>query len=157
MYYISYDPKKFKEILKDNNLTIQKLTNPDSDYYCGIVSRTISRSNKCGLMTNNTYNAIMNKVDISKCVISIYHGSGMTAFSSLLDTIDHSNANEDDSDHYITDLYCPLMQNTCIGKDCALAVKLDSATVGVYDVIYRCGLVNNYGEPNIIESYPRRK
>ena len=38
------------------------------------------------------------------------------------------------------DLYCPILKSLCIGKKCALAVKLDHYNVSTYSIIWECGL-----------------
>ncbi len=54
-------------------------------------------------------------------------------------------------------LFCPILNKECIGKNCAMAIKLDHFTISAYEVIYQCGLVSthdsySFGKPHYIDS-----
>ena len=38
---------------------------------------------------------------------------------------------------------CPLIDRECMGRDCAMAVLVDSANVSAYNTYWCCGLVAN--------------
>lgn len=55
---------------------------------------------------------------------------------------------------------CPILRGPCIGRQCAMAVKLDHPNVSVYSVYWVCGLTNDgemkHRNPNVIASEARR-
>lgn len=69
MTYINYDVEKFKQILKDNDISIRSIGNPENPNYCGITSRTIGRANASGTMSLKTYTCLNSIIDISSCII----------------------------------------------------------------------------------------
>lgn len=55
---------------------------------------------------------------------------------------------------------CPILRNPCIGRNCAMAVKLDHYNVSAYSVYWVCGLTNDgemkHRQPNFIASESKR-
>ena len=52
---------------------------------------------------------------------------------------------------------CPLIDRECMGRDCALAVFVNSANVSAYNVLWCCGLVANeqvfnHGNMRVVDS-----
>lgn len=53
-------------------------------------------------------------------------------------------------------LFCPILKKECIGKKCAMAIKLDHFTISAYEVPYQCGLIvthdsYSFGKPQYID------
>lgn len=53
-------------------------------------------------------------------------------------------------------LFCPILKKECIGKNCAMAIKLDHFTISAYEVPYQCGLIvthdsYSFGKPQYID------
>lgn len=51
---------------------------------------------------------------------------------------------------------CPIRNDECLGRECAMAVKLDHPLISAYDILWVCGLVNNsdtiqLGEAHVID------
>jgi len=56
---------------------------------------------------------------------------------------------------------CPLRNDVCLGRRCALAQKVDSANVSAYCTYWTCGLVTtydsfNHGNNHYVDSESRR-
>ena len=39
---------------------------------------------------------------------------------------------------------CPLRNDVCLGRECALAQKIDTPIVSMYHVLWTCGLVTTH-------------
>lgn len=37
--------------------------------------------------------------------------------------------------------YCPFLHGECMGRECAMAVKIDHPNVSAYNVVWTCGLI----------------
>lgn len=48
----------------------------------------------------------------------------------------------------LTRKICPIKNDVCLGKECAMAVKMDHPLISAYDIVWKCGLVN---DPDILE------
>jgi len=55
---------------------------------------------------------------------------------------------------------CPILRGPCLGRQCAMAVKLDHPLVSAYDVYWVCGLTTDgnmkHRKPSYIASEARR-
>lgn len=54
-------------------------------------------------------------------------------------------------------LFCPILKDTCIGRECALSVIIDHPNVNPYQVLWQCGLLpdrcaTKYGYYSVIDS-----
>lgn len=54
-------------------------------------------------------------------------------------------------------LFCPILKDTCMGRECALAVIIDHPNVNPYQVLWQCGLlhdrdVERHGYSQVIDS-----
>lgn len=51
---------------------------------------------------------------------------------------------------------CPILRESCIGRNCAMAVKLDHPNVSAYVIYWACGLTTDghmrHREPNYIDA-----
>ena len=60
----------------------------------------------------------------------------------------------------MTNAMCPMLGAPCLGKGCAVAVRLDHPLVSAYDVYWVCGLTNDgemkHRKPRYIASEARR-
>jgi hypothetical protein len=59
------------------------------------------------------------------------------------------------------DRICPLRNDVCLGRRCALAQKVDSANVSAYRIYWTCGLVTthdsfNHGRNHFVDSEERK-
>lgn len=56
--------------------------------------------------------------------------------------------------------FCPILKGECVGKNCAMVVKLDHPNISAYNKYWVCGLVASHdtikhGTVQIIDSWSR--
>ena len=67
--FVNIDPVVLYHILRCNGIRRFDLGDPKSCYYCGVSYETINNGVHDKRFSKRTFNAIMNKVDISYCVV----------------------------------------------------------------------------------------
>jgi hypothetical protein len=67
--FVNIDPIVLDYILRCNGIRRANLSDPESRYYCGVSYKTISNGVYEKRFSKRTFNAIMNQVDISNCVV----------------------------------------------------------------------------------------
>lgn len=83
MIRVYFNPDRFYEILHSSGTSASALCNPENKEYIGWTIRTITRSTKNGYMSKGLYDAIMNVIDISECVIRMEDSNNTGYFSRL--------------------------------------------------------------------------
>lgn len=57
-------------------------------------------------------------------------------------------------------MFCPILNKNCIGRKCAMAVKISHYSFDPYDILWVCGLLHTRevydGEGNIIAREPKK-